>query len=320
MTILPTLDHPIANEATSPTGQRVVGVILTYNCAGLVGRAFRNVPRECFDAIICVDDGSTDDTVAAASRLGIPVFTHAHSGYGGNLFFGFRKALEMGATHIIELHGDGQYDFAAVPETLKLLTAGGDLILGNRYHDMLQPLRDGMDPARYLGNIFLSAIGRAGLGIPTRDLFPGFRAYSRRFIETIALENTSKNYFFSFEIIAQARYCGLKICQVPVRCDYKGEHSSMKLSKGVPAILHTCGTVILYRLARLNIKRGIFASLQPVNDRLRHRAPGCAVGWYYLRAQHRLFRTILVLHEAARQSIYLQVFRLQMEKSTALGS
>jgi glycosyltransferase involved in cell wall biosynthesis len=245
----------------SATSQRITGVIMAYNCASLVGGAFRNIPQECFDEIICVDDGSTDDTVAAARRLGIPVFTHPHTGYGGNLFFGFRKALELGATHIIELHGDGQYDFAAVPAAIERLSAGCDLILGNRYHDMLQPLRDGMDIARYLGNIFLSAIGRLGLGIPTRDLFPGFRAYSRKFVETIDNAHTSQNYFFSFEIIAQARYCGLKICQVPVRCDYKGEHHSMKLGKGIPAIIHTCYIVFLYRLARMNIRRGIFASL-----------------------------------------------------------
>ncbi len=235
---------------------------MAYNCASLVEKAYRQVPKEYFYKIICVDDGSTDNTVSVASRLGIPVFTHPHAGYGGNLFFGLRKALEMGATHVIELHGDGQYDFSAVPAAIEKLNAGCDLILGNRYYDMLQPLRDGMDLARYFGNIFLSTIGRIGLGINTRDLFPGFRAYSRRFVETLNFANTSQNYFFSFEIIAQARYCGLKICQVPVRCDYKGEHSSMKLRKGFPAILHTCYTVILYRLARLKIKRGIFAPLK----------------------------------------------------------
>ena len=137
---------------------------------------------------------------------------------------------------MIELHGDGQYDFAAVPLALNCLKEGCDLVLGNRFHSMLQPLRDGMDLARYLGNIFLTTVGRLGLGIPTRDLFPGFRAYSRKFVETIDVAGMSKNYFFSFEIIAQARYMGLKICQIPVRCDYKGEHTSMKMSKAIPAI------------------------------------------------------------------------------------
>lgn len=266
---LPVPDSTSGDRRTPATGLKIVGVLMAYNCAPLVGRAYRSIPREYFDEIVCVDDGSTDDTVAAARELGVAVFTHPHTGYGGNLFFGFRKALDLGATHIIELHGDGQYDFRAVPAAIERLSAGCDLILGNRYHDILQPLRDGMGPARYLGNIFLSAIGRAGLGIPTRDLFPGFRAYSRKFVETIDIAHTSKNYFFSFEIIAQARYCDLKICQVPVRCDYHGEHHSMRLSKGIPAIFHTCYTVFLYRLARLNIKRGIFASLPPRHETAR---------------------------------------------------
>ena len=241
---------------------KTIGIIMTYNSANLVKKAYESIPKNLLDGIICVDDGSTDDTVKVVKQIGITVFTHPHTGYGGNLFFGLKKALEFDATHMIELHGDGQYDFAAVPEAIKKLGAGCDLILGNRFHDMLQPLRDGMDLARYLGNIFLSTIGRIGLGINSRDLFPGFRAYSRRFVETIDISKNSKNYFFSFEIIAQARYHGLKICQLPVRCDYKGEHSSMKLSKGIPAIFHTLYIVILYRLARINIKRGIFTSLK----------------------------------------------------------
>ena len=256
------LDHPDGRPAVEREKPKVIGVLMAYNCSRLLKRAYKSIPFAYFDEIICVDDGSTDDTVAVAQELGIPVFTHPHTGYGGNLFFGFKKALEKDATFIIELHGDGQYDFAAVPAALEKLALGCDLVLGNRFHDMLQPLRDGMDLARYFGNIFLCTIGRVGLGIATRDLFPGFRGYSRCFVETIDTAHTSKNYFFSFEIIAQARYYNLKICPVPVRCDYKREHTSMKLSKGGAAILHTCRTVLQYRLARLNIRYGLFKELR----------------------------------------------------------
>ena len=241
---------------------KIFGLIMTYNCASLVEKAYRSLPKECFDNIICTDAGSIDNSVEVARDLGIQVFTHPHTGYGGNLFFGLKKAFELGATHVIEIHGDGQYSTSQIPLTISKLESGCDLILGNRYHDMLQPLRDGMDPIRYLGNIFLSTIGRIGLGIPTRDLFPGHRAYSKRFIDTIDSSRTSKNYFFSFEIIAQSKFFNLKICQVPVRCDYKGEHHSMRLRKGVPFILHTFKTIIHYRLALNKIKLGIFSSIK----------------------------------------------------------
>src|SRR3954470_5083253 len=83
--------------------RKTIGVLMTYNCEALVGKAFANIPRQHFDELICVDDGSTDETVAVARKLGIEVFTHEHTGYGGNLFYGFGKALERGATQIIEL-------------------------------------------------------------------------------------------------------------------------------------------------------------------------------------------------------------------------
>ncbi len=238
---------------------KIFGVLMAYNSASLIKKAYDSIPRHLFDDIICVDDGSTDNTVEVARNLGLKVFTHPHTGYGGNLFFGLRKSLEMGATHMIELHGDGQYDFSAVPLAIDKLRRGCDVLLGNRFHDMRQPLRDGMDISRYLGNILLSTIARVGLNINSRDLFPGFRAYSRKFLESVDTDRNSQSYFFSFEIIAQAKYAKLKICQIPVRCDYRSEHSSMKLTKGFPAIIHTIKIVLLYRLATLNIKRGIFA-------------------------------------------------------------
>ena len=51
----------------------------------------------------------------------IPFFTHEHTGYGGNLFFGLKKAFEKGATHVIEIHGDGQYDLNRIIDVEKML-------------------------------------------------------------------------------------------------------------------------------------------------------------------------------------------------------
>lgn len=250
-----------------PDDKKVIGILMTYNCASLVEHAYSRIPKDVFDAVICVDDASTDGTPDIVRRLGIPVFEHPHTGYGGNLSYGFRKARELGAEYMVEIHGDGQFDFSAIPPAVQKLREGCDIVLGNRFYDILQPLRDGMSLIRYFGNLTLSSVGRIGMGIRQKDLFTGTRAYSQRLVDTLDFSNNTPDYFFSFQIIAQARYCNLKFGQVNTRCNYRGEHTSMNLWKGVWEIFQTAHTVLLYWLACANIKRGIFAPLKRSSDR-----------------------------------------------------
>lgn len=240
---------------------KIIGLILTYNCEPMIQKAINNIPKKYFNKIICADDNSKDRTGEIVKSNKIEFLTHDHLGYGGNLFYGLKKAFELGATHVIELHGDGQYDFKVVKDSLPLINNGADLILGNRFYKYYQPLKSGMDIYRFMGNILLTLIGSIGLGMKTRDLFPGFRIYSKNFFDKIDIINTSNNYFFSFEIIAQSKYLNLNILTIPVNCDYKHEHSSMALINGLPAIFHTIKTVVLYRMAKLKIKISIFKNL-----------------------------------------------------------
>ena len=78
------------------------------------------------------------------------------------------------------------------------------------------------------------------------------------------LEDIVKNYlyyWFSFEIIAQCKYLNLNIKDVDVRCDYRTEHHSMPISKGIPLIFSTLKIIFLYRLAKLGIKYSFFKNL-----------------------------------------------------------
>jgi hypothetical protein len=104
-------------------------------------------------------------------------------------------------------------------------------------------------------------MGRVGTGIPLRDFFPGFRAYSGKFVETIDFSHNSPDYFFSFQIIVQAQYAGLMIGDCPTRCNYRQEHTSISLPKGIWAIAQTAHAIMLYWLALMGLKRGIFTGL-----------------------------------------------------------
>ena len=237
---------------------KIIGVIMTYNCEEFVQNAIDQIPKNEFDELICTDDGSTDNTIEVIKKNNIQYIVNNHLGYGKNLYAGMKKAFELGATHVIELHGDSQYDFSQAKEMKEKFSDGCDLVLGNRFHNYKQPLKDGMPLHIYLGNIFLTILGKIGLGINNNDLFQGFRGYSKKLFNRINTSNYNNDYRFSYEIIAQSFYLKLKIDSVPVRCDYNTQHTTMPLTRAIPCIIHALKIGLHYRLSRLGKKFSIF--------------------------------------------------------------
>ena len=237
---------------------KTIGIIMTYNCEKFVQNAIDQIPKNEFDELICTDDGSTDNTIEVIKKNNIQYIVNNHLGYGKNLHAGMKKAFELGATHIVELHGDSQYDFSQVKKMKEKFSDGCDLVLGNRFHNFKQPLKDGMPLHIYLGNIFLTILGKIGLGIDNNDLFQGFRGYSKKLFNKIDTSNYNYDYRFSYEIIAQSFYLKLKIDSVPVRCDYNDQHTTMPLSRAIPCIIHALKIGLHYRLAKLGKKFSIF--------------------------------------------------------------
>ena len=234
-------------------------VILAYNCGHLLENTYRRIPSGSVDRIILVDDASTDNTLEVARRLGIESYTHEHLGYGGNVKYSIRKGLELGAEYIIDLHGDGQYDPGAVPLALAKAREGYDLVLGSRFFDIKQPRRDGMPWSRYLANIGLSAIERFVLGLPVTEFHTGFRVYTKNLAEAVALDVSSDDFLLGFEIIAQAGFCNLKIGEIPIRCNYKAEHTSISIPKSIIYAFQTFKTLALFLLARAGFRIKLFS-------------------------------------------------------------
>src|SRR3989344_3320 len=250
----------IIEKKNGNTRKKAICVILSYNCAHLLEDIYKRIPVESVDRIILCDDASTDDTLEVAKRLGIESYTHEHLGYGGNVKYSIRKGIELGAEYIVDLHGDGQYDPTAIPLALAKAREGYDLILGSRFLvDAKQPLKDEMSWARYLANIGLSSIERYVLRVPLTEFHTGFRVYTKRLAETVALDATSDNFLFGFEIIAQAAFARLKIGEVPIRCSYKEEHTSISIPQSVLYSFQTFKTLTLYVLAKAGFKIKLFA-------------------------------------------------------------
>ena len=237
---------------------KIFGMILAYNVAPMLPATAERIPDGIFDRVFLTDDGSTDGTKEAARALGLDVIGHSpNRGYGGNVKQGLRHAFEAGADYVVEIHGDGaQFDPKSTITSFPLLEQGCDFVLGSRFQDKRQPLKNGMSLIRFLANRSLSSIDRLVTGLELTEFHTGFRIYSRRLYETLPWQDNSDDYLFSFEIIAQAAYYEMDVREVPVEADYHAPHTSIALHRSVKYALTHLGTLGQLTLARTGIANG----------------------------------------------------------------
>jgi len=163
--------------------------------------------------LLVVDDGSSDDTSAAASAVGATVVRHSRNqGKGVALMTGFAWALERDYEAVLTLDADGQHDPADIPKFLAAHEAGvGDLVIGRR--DFSQ-----MPFPRFLSNPFGSWLLSQVLGARIYDNQSGYRLHSRRLLEMLNL--TTTGFELEVEVIVQAVCAGMRIGWVDIRTIY----------------------------------------------------------------------------------------------------
>ena len=250
---------PATAQATSTgaesAARRVVVVMPAYNAARTLERTYRDIPQDLVDKIILVDDVSRDDTVAIARQLGLDVIIHRQNlGYGGNQKTCYDAALAAGADVVIMLHPDYQYDATRIPALVApILADEKDMMFGSRF--LGDPLAGGMPRWKYVSNRFLTIVENVAFGLHLSEYHTGFRAYSRRLLETIPYKLNSNNFVFDQELVAQAVACHMRIGEIPVPTRYFAEASSVGFKRSVAYGLSTLKVVLRYTLHRLRLRR-----------------------------------------------------------------
>ncbi len=232
--------------------RRVVVVMPAYNAARTLEACVADVPAECVDEIILVDDASRDDTVALARSLGLTVFVHpANRGYGGNQKTCYREALTRGADIAVMVHPDHQYDPKIIPQLIEPLLAGSaDAVFGSR---MLggRAREGGMPWWKLLANRGLTVLENRVMGLGLTEYHSGFRAYSRRYLESIPYEANSDAFVFDSEIIAQGVMAGQRITEIPIATRYFPEASQIGVLASMRYGLSILGLLVHMSLHRL---------------------------------------------------------------------
>lgn len=243
----PPLLTPFATaESKAASGKKVVVIMPAYNAERTLTACHAALPRELIDHVILTDDASSDGTVALARTLPLEVLVHPRNrGYGANQKTCYRAALERGADIVVMVHPDHQYDPRMVPALIgPLLTDSCDAVFGSR---MLggRPLEGGMPKWKYVANVFLTAVANVVFYMFLTEYHSGFRAYSRRFLETVRFEEDADGFVFDTQIIAQGVSARMRFAEIPIQTRYFPEASQIGFASSV-----RYGFAVLWTLAR----------------------------------------------------------------------
>jgi len=235
---------------------KIVVVMPAYNAAKTLEQTYKDIPEGSVDEVLLVDDASADATVEEARRLDLKVFVHpANRGYGGNQKTCYTQALKLGADIVVMLHPDYQYDPRRIPDIVKPIKDGAaDLVLGSRLADG-KALEGGMPLYKFLSNRFLTAVENRVLGTKLSEMHTGYRAYSRRLLESIPFLANSEGFVFDTEVIVQSVALGFRIAEIGVPAKYMPEASSIKFYPSLVYGMKTLWTLVRFLLHRLHLRK-----------------------------------------------------------------
>lgn len=199
--------------------------------------------RRYADCVIVVDDGSLDATGDIAVKSGALVVRHpTNLGKGAALRTGFRKAIQNDCGIIITLDGDGQHNPHSVPRFVKEIQLEGiDVVVGSRFTTFAEK----MPFFRKLSNLFTTKLLRIFFRIPTTDSQSGYRAFTRRVLETIRVRDNG--FAAETEILIDAQRAGFQISEVAVATHYGDEESKIRASRDIARWLSTLFRNLIHR-------------------------------------------------------------------------
>jgi hypothetical protein len=136
----------------------------------------------------------------------------------------------------------------------------GSRILGNK------AMMGGMPFYKYASNRFLTMTENAIINQKLSEYHTGYRAFSRKVLETIPMLENSDDFVFDNQMLCQTLYFGFDLGEVSCPALYFDDASSISFSRSVTYGMGVMKTALKYAMA----KRGIshFNIFNPNGKRL----------------------------------------------------
>ncbi|GAB2629327.1 polyprenol monophosphomannose synthase [Streptomyces capparidis] len=227
-------------------GQRSLGalgdvlvIIPTYNEADNIEAIVTRVRKAVPDVhVLVADDNSPDGTGKIADDLAADD-KHVHvlhrqgkQGLGAAYLAGFRWGIEHGYDVLCEMDADGSHQPEELPRLLTALR-NADLVIGSRWMPGGRVVN--WPRNRELLSRGASTYSRLLLGVPTRDVTAGYRAFRKEALLGLGMADVaSQGYCFQIDLTRRALAAGYRVVEVPITF-VERERGDSKMSRDIIA-------------------------------------------------------------------------------------
>jgi len=172
---------------------------------------------------LVIDDGSTDNTVKVAKKLGVHhIVQHKRNmGLARSFRDGVDYALGLGADIVVNTDGDNQYPQEKIPELIQPIIDGkADIVVADRQTAHIAHF----SPLKKTLQRFGSFIVNKAAGTDLPDAASGFRAYSKAALLRL---NIVTQFSYCMETIIQAGNKRIAITSIPITTNPKTRESRL---------------------------------------------------------------------------------------------
>lgn len=243
---------------------RILILVPTYNESASIVKLLDRVTGVRADLLgaghevrlLVIDDNSPDGTAKLVETQDLDwvdvLKRPGKSGLGPSYIAGFRWGLDHGFEILIEMDADLSHQPEALSDLIEPVLAGdADLTIGTRWMPGGRVVNWPL--SRQLISRAGTSYARLALGLELRDVTSGYRAFHRRVLTAIDLnEVESQGYGFQIEMVLTTLRAGFTIKEVPITF-VEREGGVSKMSKRI--VIEALWKVTVWGAQRLILRR-----------------------------------------------------------------
>jgi len=218
--------------------QKAALIIPVYNEGSVIRDVVKHA-KKSFTNIVCVNDGSQDNTREEILRSGAYLVDHPiNMGQGAALQTGIEFALTLDVEYFVTFDADGQHRIEDVKTMLERISKGDvDIVLGSRFLGSAVGIKTSKKVLLKVATRFSNVLS----GVKLTDTHNGLRVFNRHVAETMQITMPDMAHASEIlDIIARQKY---RYVEVPVVIEYteysraKGQAMINAVNIGFDAVL-----------------------------------------------------------------------------------